>query len=117
MNVKKKKNLNWKYIVALSSLMTLISCSTVHVGQDFELQAFAINAVLGNTKKEDVIKWLGKPMNTGVAQKADGERLEEWSYFYGTGQLPSMKDTKFKALQIRFDKKGFLRSYNWTGEK
>lgn len=112
-----KKSLSGKYIVILFSLLTLMSCSTIHIGQDFELQAFASNAELGKTTKEHVIKWLGNPVNTGVAQKADGERLEEWIYFYSSGQLPGMKDAKFKSLQIRFDTKGILRSYNWTGEK
>ena len=56
-------------------------------------------------------------MSTGISQKADGERLVEWDYFYGSGQLPNMKDTKIKTLQIRFDKNGTLRSYNWTGNK
>lgn len=85
--------------------------------RDFEIKAFASNAQLGKTKKEQVLKWLGKPKSTGISQKADGERLEEWGYFYGTGKLPDMKDTKLKILQIRFDKKGVLRSYNWMGGK
>jgi len=117
MKVKKIKCFNWKTIFVLFSLTTLISCSTIHIGQDFEIQAFAVNAQLGKTKKEQVLKWLGKPISTGISQKADNERLEEWVYYYGTGQMPNMKDTKFKMLQIRFDKKGVLRSYNWTGEK
>lgn len=117
MNVIKIKNLNWKIIFTLFPLMTLMSCSTIQIGQDFELHAFATNAELGITKKEHVLKWLGEPMSTGIAQKADGEKLVEWSYFYGSGQLPNMKNTKLKTLQIRFNKKGVLRSYNWTGNK
>jgi outer membrane protein assembly factor BamE (lipoprotein component of BamABCDE complex) len=116
-NIKKKNNLNWKYIFTLFSLMTLISCGAVQVGQDFKLQTFSSQAELGKTNKAQVLKWLGKPMSTGISQKADGERLDEWDYFYGTGQLPGMKDTKLKILQIRFDKNGLLRSYNWTGSK
>lgn len=117
MKVKKKKYLNWKTIFTLFSVMTLISCSTIRVGQDFDIQVFSLHAELGKTKKEQVFKWIGKPQSTGISQKADGERLEEWNYFFATGQLPGMKDTKLKMLQIRFDKKGVLRSYNWTGEK
>ena len=117
MNVTKKKNINWKYIFTLFSLMTLISCSAVQIGQDFKLQTFTSHAELGKTNKAQVRKWLGKPMSTGISQKANGERLDEWDYYYGTGQLPSMKDTKLKILQIRFNNKGVLRSYNWTGSK
>lgn len=117
MNDKKKNVINWKTIIILFSLATLISCSTVQIGNDFKLQTFTSHAELGKTNKEQVLKWLGKPMSSGISQKEDGERLDEWNYFYGTGQLPSMKDAKMKTLQIRFDKKGLLRSYNWTGSK
>ena len=117
MKVKKKNNIGWKTIFALFSLTTLISCSTVQIGNDFKLETFTSHAELGKTTKDQVRKWLGKPMSSGISQKADGERLDEWDYFYGTGQLPGMKDAKMKTLQIRFDKKGLLRSYNWTGSK
>lgn len=117
MNGKKQNNLNWKYVFILFSLITLISCSTVQIGQDFKLHAFSSNAELGTTTKDQVLKWLGKPMSKGISQKEDGERLDEWNYFYGTGQLPSMKDAKLKTLQVRFDNKGLLRSYNWSGNE
>lgn len=107
-------NINLKIIFTLFLFMTLVSCSTVQIGNDFELKAFAINAEPGTSKKEQVLKWLGKPTSTGIAQKEDGERLDEWNYFFGTGQLPSMKDVQLKTLQIRFDKNGVLRSYNWS---
>lgn len=117
MKINNKINLNWKYIFTLFSLVTLISCSSIQIGKNFELQTFSNNAVLGKTNKEQVLKWLGEAMSVGVAQKANGERLDEWAYFYGTGNLPDMKNAKLKTLQIRFDKKGILRSYNWTGSK
>lgn len=117
MNIYKHSNLNWKPVLILFSLTALISCSTVQIGQDFNLKTFTSNADLGKTTKEQVVKWLGKPMSTGISQKEDGERLVEWNYFYGTGQLPGMKDAKLKTLQIRFDKKERLRSYNWTGSE
>lgn len=117
MKVKNKKNLSRKYIITLFSLLTLLACSTIQIGKDFKLQNFSSNAQLGKTSKEHVLEWLGKPMSTGVAQKEDGERLDEWGYFYGSGQLPNMENTKLKTLQIRFDKEGIIRSYNWTGSK
>lgn len=105
-----------KYFFSFFLLMTLVSCSTIHIGRDFQLQTFANNARLGITTKEQVTKWLGNPMNTGIAQRADGEHLTEWDYFYGTGQLPGMKDAKLKSLKIRFNKKGVVHSYNWSGQ-
>ena len=115
--MQQENNINWKLIFILVSFMTIISCGTVQIGQDFKLQTFASHAEPGKTKKEQVLSWLGKPMSTGISQKADGERLVQWDYFYGTGQLPGMKDAKIKTLQIRFDNSGTLRSYNWTGNK
>lgn len=117
MNIQQKINFNWKLVFILVSFITLISCGSVQIGQDFKLDTFTSYAELGKTKKEQVLSWLGKPMSTGISQKADGEQLVEWDYFYGTGQLPGMKDAKIKTLQIRFDKSGTLRSYNWTGNK
>jgi len=108
---------SWKHFFSLFLLMTLIGCSTIHIGRDFQLQTFANHAQLGVTTKEQVTKWLGNPMNTGIAQRADGERLIEWDYFYGTGQLPGMKDAKLKSLKIRFNKNGAVHSYNWSGQK
>ena len=115
MNLKKKNNIHYKYIFILFSLITLISCSTVQIGQDFKLDTFTSNAVPGKTTKGQVLKWLGSPMSKGISHKENGEQLDEWSYFYSTGELPSMKDTKLKILQIRFDKQDTLRSYNWSG--
>lgn len=114
--VNKNKLQNIKVFILLS-IVTLVSCSTIQVGQNFKLQIFTQHAETGKTKKADVMKWLGKPMSTGVALKENGERLIEWDYFYATGNLPSMKNAKLKTLQVRFDNKGILRSYNWTGTK
>lgn len=104
-------------IFILFSLVTLVSCSSIQLGQDFKLQTFASHAESGKTTKNEVLKWLGKPMNTGVALKENGERLTEWGYFFGTGDLSNMKNAKIKSLQIRFDNKGVLRSYNWSNSQ
>ena len=117
MSVNKKNNSGTKYIAALFLLMTLTACSTIQVGSDFDLRAFESNAQAGETKKEQVRNWLGEPKSTGISQESNGERLEEWGYFYGAGKLPNMTDAKLKTLQIRFDKKGILRSYNWADSK
>lgn len=115
--MQQEKKFNWKLIFILISFITLISCGSVQIGQDFKLDTFTNHVELGKTNKEQVLSWLGKPMSTGISQKADGEQLLEWDYFYASGQLPSMKNAKIKTLQIRFDKGGILRSYNWTGNE
>ena len=94
--------------------MTLIGCTTIQIGQNFKLHTFINNAEPDKIYKNQVIKWLGKPMSTGIALEADGQRLSEWSYFYGTGKLPKMEKAKIKTLQIRFNDKGVLHSYNST---
>lgn len=115
-DIMKNIHLNLRTIISLFVLMTLIGCTTIQIGKNFKLQSFTSNAELGKTNKQQVIKWLGKPMSTGVALKADGQRLDEWSYFYGTGNLPNMENAKIKTLQIRFNNKDVLHSYNSTGE-
>jgi outer membrane protein assembly factor BamE (lipoprotein component of BamABCDE complex) len=117
MSVYKKNKPGSKYIATLFLLLTLTACSTVQVGRDFDLHIFESKAMAGETKKEQVRNWLGKPNSTGISQESNGERLEEWGYFYGAGKLPNMTDAKLKTLQIRFDKKGLLRSYNWADSK
>ncbi len=117
MGVNKKNNPSGKYIAALFLLMTLTSCSTIQVGKDFDLHVFESKALAGETKKEQVRDWLGEPKSTGISQEANGERFEEWGYFYGAGRLPNMTDAELKTLQIRFDREGLLRSYNWADSK
>ena len=45
-----------------------------------------------------------------------GERYEEWNYYYGTVRLPGAKDSHVKVLQIKFDGRGVVRGYTWSGE-
>lgn len=117
MSVNNKIFIGGKYFMGLILLLTLASCSTVQIGKDFDIHAFDSKAVVGETKKAHVHNWLGKPKSTGITQNENGERLEEWVYFYATGQLPSMSDADMKILEIRFDKNGVLRSFNWSGSK
>ena len=106
-----------QYITGLLLAIALTGCSTVQVGKDFDIYAFEGKAIAGETTKSQVHNWLGAPKSTGISLNEKGERLEEWLYFYGKGQLPTMKDTDLKILQIRFDKDGIVRSYNWSGGK
>lgn len=102
----------------LSVLVLLLSaCGTVQIGRDFDVKAFEEIVGMADMSKAQVQDLLGAPKGTGVAVDKDGKRLDEWLYFYGTGQLPSMSDTTIKSLQIRFKKNGMVQSYNWSYSK
>jgi len=94
----------------------LVACSTVQVGRNFELSAFESKVQRGVTTQAQVRGWLGAPRGTGFVVDTDGERYEEWTYYYGEGQLPDMTDARLKILQIKFDRQGVVRGYNWSGE-
>jgi outer membrane protein assembly factor BamE (lipoprotein component of BamABCDE complex) len=103
--------------IATGMLWLLLGgCSTVQFGRDFDPRQFDANVERGTTRREVVRAWLGEPATTGVAVDAQGERLEEWTYYYGHGTLPSLQDTRLKILQIKFDPQGRVYSYSWTGE-
>lgn len=96
--------------------LLLAGCSTVQFGRDFDPHQFDAKVERGATRREAVRTWLGAPAASGVAVDAQGERFEEWTYYYGHGTLPSMQDTRLKILQIKFDPQGRVYSYSWTGE-
>ena len=116
MNIKIHKQKNYHIIpVAILFMITLLSgCSTINAGRDFDMQAFERIVKVGETTKTQVRNKMGSPKNKGISISRDGERLVEWLYFYASGKLPGMDDAQLKILQIRFDKGGILRSYNWT---
>ncbi|MDH5517476.1 MAG: hypothetical protein OEY36_06615 [Gammaproteobacteria bacterium] len=101
-------------MLAVLMILLLSSCTTFKLGRDFDVQAFEAIAKVGETSKTLVRSALGAPKNTGFSLNADGERLLEWVYFYGSGKMTSMDNAELKILQIRFDDKGIVRSYNWT---
>jgi outer membrane protein assembly factor BamE (lipoprotein component of BamABCDE complex) len=103
-------------LIALAFVL-LAGCSTVHIGRDFDLQAFSSRVERGQTTQAQVRGWLGAPTSTGVTVDTSGERFDEWTYYYGGGRLPNMPDAHLKLLQIKFDRAGIVRGYNWSGEK
>jgi len=50
----------------------------------------------------------------GVSLAPDGERFDKCAYCFTEGQLTDMSTAKIKILQIKFDKQGKLRGYNWS---
>lgn len=105
-----------RVLVPAMFLAALSACASVTIGRDFDLRTFQSKVERGVTTQAQVRGWLGAPASTGANVDAGGERLDEWTYYYGAGRLPNMPDAKLKILQLRFDRQGVLRSYNWSGE-
>jgi hypothetical protein len=100
-------------IVALAVAL-LGACSTVTVGHKFDLKTFTTKVERDVTTQGQVRGWLGAPASVGVVVETGGERYEEWMYYHGSGRLPNMVDACLKMLQIRFDRGGIVRGYNWS---
>ena len=101
----------------LFAIFFLSSCGTVTMGRDFEVANFATKIEQGVTTQNMVRSWLGEPTSTGESLATDGERFDEWAYYFAEGELPDMSAAKVKILQIKFDKQGKVRSYNWSASK
>ena len=100
-------------LISIIALL-LAACSTVQVGQNFGLRTFEMKVGRGITTQNQVRAWLGAPTGSGVSVDTGGERFDEWTYYYGSGRLPDMAGAKVKTLQIKFDKQGIVRGYNWS---
>ena len=102
------------YIFSLLIALILTGCGSIQIGRDFNVTSFENMAKVGETSKAQVREVLGPPKSLGLSINRDGERLEEWVYFYATGKVSAMEDAGLKILQIRFQQNGKLRSYNWS---
>jgi hypothetical protein len=100
----------------LAPLLALSACTTVRVGRDFDMSAFNTKVQRGVTTQADVRGWLGAPSGVGTTVETSGERYDEWNYYYGTVRIPGAKDSNVKVLQIKFDGRGVVRGYTWSGE-
>jgi len=104
-----------RYLAIALLLSALSACASVELGSAFDLQAFERGVQRGVTTRTQVQDWLGAPTSKGVAVESSGQKLEEWIYYHGEGQLPRLSGARLKILQIRFDADGVVRSYNWSG--
>lgn len=97
-------------------ILLLTACGTVQVqaGRDFDMRAFETKVERGISTQNQVRAWLGTPTGTGVNVDTNGERFDEWTYYFASGKLPDMAGAKVKTLQIKFDKQGVVRGYNWS---
>jgi predicted small secreted protein len=109
-----------KYFRTLSILfaaLLLTACNTIQMGHDFDVGVFAAKVERGVTTQTQVKNWLGEPTSVGVSLATDGERFDEWNYYYGEGELADMSTAKVKILQIKFDAQGKVKGYNWSASK
>ncbi len=93
------------------------ACGTVQVGQEFNLRTFQDRVERGVTTQNQVRGWLGAPAGIGVDVDASGERYEQWTYYRATGSMSDMSGAELKILQIKFDKHGIVRAYNWSNDE
>ena len=94
--------------------LLLAACSTVQVGRDFDVRSLEMKIERGITTQNQVRAWLGAPTGSGVSVDTGGERFDEWTYYFASGKLPGMSNAKVKILQVKFDKQGIVRGYNWS---
>lgn len=102
--------------ILLAWIAVLVGCSTMHVGRNFDYSSFANNVQPGTTGADQVVQWLGPPAGRGIEVSPDGSRLDVWTYYYGSGKVPSGSDTNFKMLQVKLDQQGKVAGYVWTGD-
>jgi len=101
--------------IAAVALLLVSACATVEVGRDFDLAAFEAKVQRGATTQSEVRSWLGAPAGVGASIEVTGERFEQWTYYRGEGRFPDMSGARFKMLQVKFDQRGVVRSYNFSG--
>lgn len=109
--------LRFSHIAVVPLIFLLAACGTMQVGQDFDLHAFEAKVERGVSTQSQVRAWLGEPTGTGVSVSTSGEQYEEWTYYSAAGKLSDMVGAQVKVLQIKFDRQGIVRGYNWSGPK
>lgn len=100
--------------VALIMALLLPACGTARVGRDFDVRSAAMKIERGVTTQQQISAWLGAPTGTGASIDTNGEHFDEWSYYFASGRLPDLAGARVKILQIKFDRQGIVRAYNWS---
>ena len=103
--------------VIILSIFLLSACGSVKMGRDFDVGVFAAKIERNATTQDQVRSWMGEPTSVGVSLDTDGQRYDEWAYYFAEGDLPDLGTAKVKILQIKFDKQGKVISYNWSASK
>lgn len=87
----------------LFSILLVSACGTVKVGRDFDVGVFAAKLEQGVATQTQIRAWLGEPTSVGVSLATDGERFDEWDYYYAEGELADMSrpmPAHFRELTI-----------------
>ncbi len=103
-----------RFTAILLIVISLAACGTIQAGQNFDMSAFETKVVRGASTQKEVHAWLGAPAGKGINVDTGGEQFDEWTYYFASGRLPDMSGAKVKMLQIKFDKQGIVRGYNWS---
>jgi len=104
-------------LLPLALLLTalLAGCASgVRLGQEFPLDAFLARVQPGVTTGKELEAWLGPPAARGGSVEPDGTRYEQWTWYFGSGTLPALKDARLKLLQVKLDAAGRVRAYTWS---
>jgi hypothetical protein len=86
------------------------------VGREFNYDAFGAKVEPGVTDAAQVREWLGEPIGRGFEVMPDGNRVDVWTYYSGSGKIPSGSDVRFKMLQVKLTPAGKVAGYVWTGD-
>jgi hypothetical protein len=98
----------------LVSVVLVSACGSAKVGHDFDVDLFASKIEQGVTTQDQVRSWLGEPTGVGVSVATSGERFNVWNYYFVHGKWHDLTTAKLKVLQVKFDKAGTVRSYDWS---
>lgn len=101
-------------VFAPAIVLLLAGCGVFLAGQDFDIRSFEAKVERGVTTQDQIRKWVGAPVSTGLNVDTSGDRFEEWTYYFASGRLPDISKAKVKTLQIKFDKQGIVRGYQWS---
>lgn len=104
----------WAAVVAGAVLVA--GCSSMKVGRNFDYDAFGAKVQPGVTDAAQVREWLGEPIGRGFEVMPDGNRVDVWTYYFGSGKIPSGSDVRFKMLQVKLTPAGKVAGYVWTSE-
>lgn len=95
-------------------VLSVAACSAVQIGQDFDMHSVDTRIERGITTQSQIRDRFGAPVSTGGSLDTGGERFDEWVYYFAAGKLLDLSGMRVKMLQIKFDKQGVVRGYNWS---
>lgn len=102
-------------IALLGGLFLVMSTGcAMKMGKEFDAVVFESKVKHGETTQNDVLDLMGPPVSKGFSVETDGTKLTRWLYYYGNGNMLKMSQATFKMLEVKFDEKHKLVSYNWT---